>query len=361
MSLAVGLMSGTSADGVTAVLARFEGRRVETLKLVTRPYDSKLKRLVLDAPKLQTPELSRLNFALGEAFAKAAIAVIGKNKPVVIGSHGQTVWHGPAADPPNTLQLAEPSLIAERTRVPVVADFRPRDMAGGGEGAPLVPAFDEFLFSQGPLRALQNLGGIGNVSLAGRGKLWSAFDTGPGNGLMDLAVRLATKGAKEMDEDGKLAARGRADEALVAAMLRHPYFSRKPPKSLDRDDFGPAFLRRHFPKLTRENLPDALATLNLFTARSVALSYETLPRRAQLSEVVVAGGGALNPVLMANLQRLLAPVPVVSSEAHGLPVMAKEAVCFAWLGLRALRGETNNCPQATGAKGRRILGKIVPA
>ena len=358
-ALAVGLMSGTSADGVTAALARFDGRRVETLRLKTFPYGKALKRLVLAAPSLTTPELSRLNFALGEAFARAARAVIGRETPEVIGSHGQTVWHGPNADPPNTLQLAEPSIIAERCGLPVVADFRPRDMAAGGQGAPLVPAFDEFLFARGPLRALQNIGGIGNVSLVGRGKLWSAFDTGPGNGLMDLAVRLATKGRREYDKDGRLAASGEADESVLTRMLAHPYFKRKPPKSLDRDDFGLAFLREHFSSMRARDLPRVLATLNAFTARSIALSYARIPQRDKLSEVVVAGGGALNPTLMKNLRRALAPVPVTTSREHGLPIMAKEAVCFAWLGLRAWRRQPNNCPRATGARGPRILGKII--
>lgn len=348
--LAVGLMSGTSADGVTAVLARFEGKRVETVRLLTTPYSSPLKRLVLDAPHLKTPELSRLNFALGEAFAEAALSIIGKSKPLVIGSHGQTVWHGPEAEPANTLQLGEPSVIAERTGVTVVADFRPRDMAGGGQGAPLVPAFDEFLYARGPLRALQNVGGVGNVSIAGHGRLWTAFDTGPGNGLMDLAVRLATGGRKHMDEDGRLAAQGRADEAVVARMLAHPYFARKGPKSLDKEYFGEAFLLKH---LRGRTLTDTLATLNLFTAETIALAVK--PHR--VSELVVAGGGALNPVLMANLRRLLSPIPVRADAAP----MAKEALCFAWLALRALKGQTNSCPAATGARSRRILGKIVPA
>jgi len=357
-TLAVGLMSGTSADGVTAVLARFDGTRVETLRQRTTPYPPALKRLVLDAASLRTPELSRLNVALGEAFAAAARRVIGRERPEVVGSHGQTVWHGPNAAPPNTLQLGEPSVIAERLGLPVVADFRPRDMAAGGQGAPLVPAFDEFLFASGPLRALQNVGGIGNVSLVGRGRLWTAFDTGPGNGLMDLAVRLATRGRRHFDEGGKLARQGTPDERLVERMLRHPYFKKKAPKSLDKDDFGRAFLERH---VELRRLPDALATLNLFTARSIALAYAGFPQREKLSEVVVSGGGALNPVLMENLQRQLAPVPVVASDVHGIPVMAKEALCFAWLALRAWRGEPNNNPLATGARGPRVLGKIVPA
>lgn len=353
-TLAVGLMSGTSADGVTAALARFSGKKVEVLRLRTFPYPPALRKKLLNATELKTPELSRLNFELGERFAAAAAAVSKGARPEVIGSHGQTVWHGPYMRPPNTLQLAEPAVIAERTGLPVVADFRTRDMAAGGQGAPLVPAFDEFLYASGPMRALQNIGGIGNVTLAGRGKIWTAFDTGPGNGLMDLAVRLATKGRKTMDENGRLAARGKADPHLVMEMFKHPYFKKRAPKSLDKDDFGEAFLRRHFRSL--KDLPFVLATLNLFTAASISGSYETFPR---LSEVVVAGGGALNPVLMRNLRVMLDPVPVVTSDKHGLPVMAKEAVCFAWLALRAFHGRTNNSPRATGARGPRVLGKLV--
>jgi len=159
-----------------------------------------------------------------------------------------------------------------------------------------------------------------------------------------------------------LARRGRPDESLVARLLKDPFFKRKPPKSLDKGSFGTAFLRRHFKRVTQARLPDVLATLNLFTARSIAESYRRFifPRHG-IREVVVSGGGALNPVLMERLSRLLAPVPVVTSERFGLPVMAKEAVAFAWLGLRALRGRPNNCPQATGARGRRILGKVAPA
>lgn len=359
--LAVGLMSGTSADGVTAALARFDGKNVEVLRHETLSYSKTLRALVLGAADLDARQLSRLNFTLGEAFADAAQAVIAGDRPEVVGSHGQTVWHGPQADPPNTLQLAEPTVIAERLKLPVVADFRPRDMAAGGEGAPLVPAFDEFLFADGPLRALQNIGGVGNVSIAGRGRLWTAFDTGPGNSLMDLAVRRATRGRREMDEGGKLARRGAADRKKVDRMLAHPYFRRAAPKSLDKNFFGEAFLNKFFPRLTPATLPDVLATLNLFTARSIVDSYARLAQREKLAEVVIAGGGALNAALMENLQTLLAPVPVTTSQAHGIPVMAKEAVCFAWLALRAWRGQPNNCPQATGARGPRILGKIIPA
>lgn len=355
-------MSGTSADGVTAALVEFKGRRVRVLRCQTIPYAPFLRAKVLRAGTLTTPELSRLNVELGEAFAHAALKIMPRSPRIsVIGSHGQTVWHGPDDAPPNTFQLGEPSVIAERTGVPVVADFRPRDMAAGGQGAPLMPAFDEFLFSRGPLRAIQNIGGIGNVSFVGQGKLWSAFDTGPGNGLMDLAVRLATGGRAAMDKDGRLASRGKPDLEKVERLLRHPYFQRLPPKSLDKDFFGEAFLRENFAPVNRRRLPDILATLALLTALSIAQSYQRFaPKKKRLAEVVVSGGGALNPVLMRRLKELLSPVSVVTSEKYALPVMAKEAACFAWLARRAKLGQTNNCPQATGARGRRVLGKIIP-
>jgi len=355
-NLAVGLMSGTSADGVTAALVRFPGRSVKVLRCRTFPYPAALKKRVLGAPGLSIQELSRLNFELGEAFARAALKISAGTRPEVIGSHGQTVWHGPDQVPPNTLQIAEPSVIAERAGIPVAADFRPRDMASGGQGAPLVPAFDEFLFASGPLRAVVNIGGIANISIVGRGKLWSAFDTGPGNGLMDLAVRLASKGRRDMDRNGRLAHQGWANASLVEKLLRHPYFKRRAPKSLDKDSFGEIFLRKHFGPITPARLPDILATLCLFTARSIA---ESIPKK--MKEVVVSGGGALNPTLMHALQLTLDPIALKRSDAYGLPVMAKEAACFAWLGWRAINGQTNNCPQATGSRRRLILGKIIPS
>jgi len=207
--LAVGLMSGTSADGVTAALVEFKGRKIRVLSCRTYPYAAELQKRVWAAKKLDTGGLSRLNFELGEIFARAAGQIIKGRRPDVIGSHGQTVWHGPEDSPRNTLQIAEPSVIAEKTNVCVVADFRPRDVASGGQGAPLVAALDEFLFSQGPMRAVFNIGGIANVSFAGRGRLWSSFDTGPGNALLDLAVRLATEGRQIFDRGGLWAKRGR--------------------------------------------------------------------------------------------------------------------------------------------------------
>ncbi len=358
--LTVGLMSGTSADGVTAALVQVGAREVRVRRFATYAYPPALKRLVLAAPELRAPELSRLNFALGEEFARAARRISRGTRPAAIGSHGQTVWHGPDASPPNTLQIGEPAVIAERTGLPVVADFRPRDMAAGGQGAPLIPAFDLFLFGRGPLRAVVNIGGIANASLTGRGRLFSAFDAGPGNALMDEAVRRATRGRAELDRGGRLAASGRPDESLLRRLLAHPYFKAAPPKSLDRSAFGPALLDRAYPRLDARRLPDALATLAELTARALWFAVlENAP--GPLAEVVVSGGGAFNAHLMRRLAALFAPVPVSDSAAHGMPVMAKEAAGFAWMASRALDSQPNHAPAATGARGARVLGKIVPA
>ena len=357
---AVGLMSGTSADGITAALVDVGASSVRVLRCRTFPYAAALKKAVLAGPALSIPELSRLNFALGEAFADAALKIAKGARPAVIGSHGQTIWHGPNAVPANTLQIGEPAVIAEHAGVTVVADFRPRDMAAGGQGAPLVPAFDLFLWGRGPLKAALNVGGIANVSLVGGGRLHAAFDTGPGNALMDEAVRRATGERREYDAGGRIAAAGRVDRAKLRRLLRHPYFRRPAPKSLDRTTFGPDFLERNFPRPTSNNLPGILATLAEFTAASVWLGVvEHAPSR--VSELVVSGGGALNVHLMRRLKALFSPARVTTSATHGMPVMAKEAACFAWLAARALQGRPNHAPAATGARGARILGKLVPA
>lgn len=358
--LAVGLMSGTSADGVTAALVEVGAAGVKVRRLRTFPYAAALKKAVLAGPSLRASELSRLNFALGEAFAAAARTISRGARPRVIGSHGQTIWHGPDERPANTLQIAEPAVIAERTGVTTVADFRPRDMAAGGQGAPLVPAFDLFLHGAGPLKAVLNVGGIANVSLVGGGRLHAAFDTGPGNALMDEAVRRATRRRREFDFGGRLAAAGRVDHGLLRRALQAPYFLRPAPKSLDRTTFGPAFLARRFPRPTRGNLPNLLATLAELTAVSIWLSVlENAP--GPISELIVSGGGALNAHLLRRLRALFAPVRVSTSAVYGLPVMAKEAACFAWLAARAISRRPHHAPAATGARGPRLLGKIVPA
>jgi anhydro-N-acetylmuramic acid kinase len=358
--LALGLMSGTSADGVSCALVSLKGR-LEVLSEATTPYPAGLRNRILEAPGAGAGALCRLNFELGRFFASAALGFLESSgaEPRSLeaaGSHGQTVLHFPGGGGGSTLQIGEASFLAEALGVPVVCDFRPRDMAAGGQGAPLVPFFDRFVFGRGPRRALQNVGGIGNVSLAGRGTRPLGFDTGPGNCLMDLAVRRMSRGRLAFDRGGLIARRGRADEALAARLLRAPYFRRRPPKSLDKGEFGEAFFDKHLASLRPE---DAVATAAYFTALSIADAYRRF--LGPLSEAVVSGGGALNPVLMGHLGRLLAPLPVRTSADFGIPVLAKEPAMIALMALKAVRGEANHLPEATGARGPRILGKIIPS
>ena len=362
--LAIGLMSGTSCDGISAALARFQGRTVRVLTEHTRPYSAQLAQRLRRGPDLTARELSALNMELGERFAQAALellrfASVSANRVAVIGSHGHTIYHGPGDPIPSTLQIGEPAVIAQRTGLSVVADFRPRDIAAGGEGAPLVPTFDEAFFGDGPVRALQNIGGIANVTIVGRATRTRAFDTGPGNCLIDLIAQRMTRGRLRYDARGHLALRGRIDHRTVARLWRHPYFRRPPPKSTGRELFNEALLRDTFgPRLTRSP-HNALATVTYFTAYSIAQSVRQFgPRR--LHEMIVSGGGARNRTLMDHLAQLFSPTPVRSIEHYHIPAQAKEPVAFAYLALRAFRGQANHLPETTGARNACILGTITP-
>jgi anhydro-N-acetylmuramic acid kinase len=338
-------MSGTSADGVSAALVRIgPGRAIRVLRHFTDPFTRAEQARILSLRDATIAELSEANFALGRKFAAAAKRVMRGARPRVIGSHGQTVWHAPGR---HTLQIGEPSIIAEETGVDVVADFRPRDIAAGGQGAPLVPFFDEFVFGRSTRRVALNIGGIANVTVLGSSTI--AFDTGPGNCLIDDAVRRMTKGRETFDRDGRHARAGRIDGKLLARLLDHPYFRRRPPKSTGRELFGPGY---------RAGRPtaDAIATLTIFTAQTIS---EAIRPFAPV-EVIVSGGGALNPVLMAHLEWLLSPARVVTSEVYGLPVLAKECAAFALLAARAIAGLPNTVASATGARRAVVAGKIIP-
>jgi anhydro-N-acetylmuramic acid kinase len=286
-----------------------------------------------------------------------------------VGSHGQTVWHRPPAGATRgaTLQLGDPATIAERTGISVVSDFRTRDMAAGGQGAPLVPWVDRLLFSlPDRARALQNIGGIGNVTWVpprGSTETVLAFDTGPGNALMDTAVEIATGGRMTFDRDGKLAARGEVDETLLADLLRHPYFAAEPPKSTGREEFGRPFVERLVaataPEGDRDWL-DLVATLTELTARSIADAYRRWIVPRGVEQVVLTGGGARNPTLVRRIQSLLDPLEVVGGEVLGVDPECKEAVAFAVLAWAHLRGIPANVPTATGAAGPRVLGSFTP-
>jgi anhydro-N-acetylmuramic acid kinase len=378
--LIVGLMSGTSLDGVDAALVEVEGTTeadvsARLVRALTLPYDEARREAIHAAIAAGTAQaLCGVHADLGEWLAEAAVRVcaeagVGLDRVAAIGSHGQTVWHIPPADGRrgSTLQLGDAATIAERTGCAVVSDFRTRDVAAGGHGAPLVPYADRLLFSApGKARALQNVGGIANVTRVppqgSAGPLF-AFDTGPGNALIDAAVELATDGRLTFDRDGALAERGEVDGSLLAELLRHPYFAAEPPKSTGREEFGRPFVARLVeavrPEGDRDWL-DLVATLTELTARSIADAYArwVLPRG--VDEVVVTGGGARNHTLMARLRALLAPLPVMDGAALGIDPDAKEAVAFALLAWAHLRGIPANVPEATGADGPRVLGSLTP-
>lgn len=378
--LIIGLMSGTSLDGVDAVLAEIEGDTVDSLawKVVhgcVLPYNEERRELIHAAIVAGSAEaLCRLHGDMGEWLAEAAHRVcdeagVEMEEIAAIGSHGQTVWHRPPTDDHrgSTLQLGDAATIAERTGRPVISDFRMRDMAAGGQGAPLVPWVDRTLFALSDrARALQNIGGIGNVSwIPPRGSTEpvAAFDTGPGNALIDAAVEMATAGKSSFDRDGELAAKGHVDEKLVTELLAHPYFSQAPPKSTGREEFGRPFVRRLVEATQPEgdqDWLDLIATLTELTARSIAEAYERWVIPRGVAEVVLTGGGARNPTLVSRIRALLDPLPVSDGASLGIDPEFKEALAFAILGWAHLHGIPANLPSATGAAGPRVLGSFTP-
>lgn len=367
----VGLMSGTSGDGVDAALVAVEGAgeasRVRLLAFLTIPYHPALRRRILALPEATAEEICRLHYVLGEEFARAVLAVAEAARlPLaeihLIGSHGQTAYHLPRASGAGaTLQLGEPAVIAERTGLPVIADFRPRDVAAGGEGAPLVPLADYLLFrAPGRVRAFVNLGGIANVTVVpGEREGLFAFDLGPGNMPLDLVAEAASGGAEPFDRDGARAARGRVDRGLLASLLAHPFLASPPPKSTGREAFGQGFLAPLLARY-RGREGDLLATLTRFTAEAIHVGYERwIVPRVRVDELIVSGGGLHNRTLMGHLADCFAPLPVRSLAELGWDPDAKEAIAFAVLANEALFGHPGNLPAATGAVGPRVLGKIV--
>jgi anhydro-N-acetylmuramic acid kinase len=347
--IAVGMMSGTSADGVSVAAIRV-GRPLKFLAYRTFAYPKDLRDRVLRARELRTPELSALHGELGRFFAACAKRFIGRGRADVIGSHGQTVWHEPGH---HTLQLGEAAHIAEATGVPTVCDFRPADIAAGGQGAPLVPYFDRYVFGVRQAATL-NLGGIANLTVLSKRPL--GFDTGPGNCLIDEAMRLAF--GRPFDRDGRVAASGRIDRTLLAR-LDHPYFRRPPPKSTGRELFSRDFLLERCGRELRRRPADLLATLTFFTARTVA---EAIARfvKTPLQEVIVSGGGLLNRTLMKQLEWTLWPAVPRPVTVYGIPPLAKEPAAFALLAAETLRGRAGNLPSVTGARRAVVLGKILP-
>jgi anhydro-N-acetylmuramic acid kinase len=371
-AVVVGLMSGTSLDGISAAVVRFTPRSnaldAELLAFVAVPYAAEQRTRLAAALAGGTPsDYCRLGFDLGEWLASAAIKAMAESGVATadiaaVASHGQTIWHEPGH---STWQLGETAVIAERTRRPVIGDLRVRDVAAGGQGAPLVPMADAMLFSSPTRwRALQNIGGIGNVTVvppSGDLSGVRAFDTGPGVVVIDAVVRQLWP-ELAFDHDGRLALAGRAHEAVVAQRLKHPYFAEVPPKSTGRELFTPAYVNTLIAdcRAAGASDEDIVATAVLLTARSIGDAYRRfLPEPVE--EVVVSGGGAKNPALLAAIERELAPRAIVPFEREFFDGEAKEAVAFALLGYLHLMGAPGNIPTATGARGPRVLGKLTPA
>ena len=366
--LFLGLISGTSADGIDAALVRFAddtaNARPELVFGRTYAWEPALRaRLVAlgqQSAQLTLDEVGELDVRIGRAFAdtaNAALADSGVNRAAVaaIGSHGQTLRHRAHGDLPFTLQLGDPSSIAERCGVTVVADFRRRDVAAGGHGAPLVPAFHAAtLHAAGEDRAALNLGGIANLTLLPAQGAVRGFDTGPANGLMDAWCLRHTGHA--FDDGGAFAATGHVDNALLGRLLDEPWFELPPPKSTGRDQFHLDWVDS---KLAgKESAADVQATLLALTVRSVVDALRAC--QASTQRLIACGGGVHNPVLMQALSAAMPGLSVESSAAHGLDPDSVEAMAFAWLARQTLAGRPGNLAAVTGAAGPRVLGGIYP-
>jgi anhydro-N-acetylmuramic acid kinase len=366
--LFIGLMSGTSMDGVDGVLADFSGGRIAVQGYAAAPFPAALR---AEFMALNTPgdnELHRAALA-GNRLAHAYAGVVNRliadaglppGAVAAIGAHGQTVRHRPGEfdDVGYTLQINNPSLLAELTGIPVVADFRSRDVAAGGQGAPLVPGFHRALFARGDQGvAVLNIGGIANLSIlpAGEGTVLG-FDCGPGNALIDHWCQ--THIGQPYDAGGQWAASGRVAPDLLARLLADAYFAKSPPKSTGRDLFNPDWLAARL-STTEADAADVQATLTELTACVCAEHLKRYGAGSQL--LIVCGGGALNDHLLSRLRALLPTVEVVSSGERGLPPQEVEAAAFAWLARAALRGEPGNLASVTGARGPRVLGAVYPA
>jgi len=390
----IGMMSGTSADGIDVALVQISGQPPTHVERLERrggfsatfeayyhlPYPSYLRQAILqlaNGAPTTTAEVSELNFLAGEQFARAATQACKKWRiPLasiaLIGSHGQTVFHlgAPAklhgrVCKPSTLQIGEISLIAEHTGIPTIGDFRPADMAAGGQGAPLVPFVDYLLYRAAHRgRVALNIGGIANVTViparAQPGDVF-AFDTGPGNMIVDALVERITRGEATYDRNARVALSGRTIEELLARLMREPYLRKQPPKSAGREQFGAEYVRRLMAWGVRHHAAaaDLLRTATIFTSLSIADAFRRfiLPR-VEVHELIVTGGGAQNPLMMGQLAAALPGVTIVPASAFGVPPEAKEAFAFAVLAYETYHGRANNLPSATGARHPAILGKF---
>jgi anhydro-N-acetylmuramic acid kinase len=367
-------MSGTSLDGIDVAIVDIERGRFRTVAFRSTPYPAEVREAILGVSNAATTTaaISRLNFLLGELYAKAVSETCRRSRvPLssvrLIGCHGQTIYH--EGEPvqflghrvANTMQIGEAAVMAERTGVPVISDFRPRDIAAGGKGAPLVPYLDYVLFRHPRrMRVALNIGGIANITsipAGGSAAEVIAFDTGPGNMVIDALVREYTEGRRNYDEGGRIARQGKVARDLLDELLADPYYRRPPPKTAGREQYGAGFVERM--KAARARLEDLIATATVLTAATIAIGIKQFAPQP-VDELIVSGGGAHNPVILEHLAAFLPGVAQATSDDYGIDADAKEALAFAVLAHETWRGKPSNLPSATGAQRPAILGSITP-
>lgn len=376
--LVIGLMSGTSADGVDVALVEITGSglttEIELIAFDTFPYADEMRSRIFDLFSVESARVDKIctmNFLLGKLFAKSVLRLlervsIAPTEIDLIGSHGQTIHHMPKAPVPATLQIGEPAVIAHETGIPTVADFRVADVAAGGEGAPLVAYIDYLLFhDKTQTIGLLNIGGIANLTVlpAGCGiEAVHASDTGPGNMILDACVEKITDGVMQFDENSELAMQGTICETLLQQWLSHPFFGLTPPKTTGREMFGTTYTDTYLQQIQNHKISDydGLATLTALTVRSIFQYYaDYIMAKTPLEILYVSGGGAKNPLMVRGLSDAFDPVPVVDVSEIGMSGDAKEAIAFAILANEAVHGNCSNVPNATGASSRKVLGKFV--
>ena len=367
--LFIGLMSGTSMDAVDTALVRIGGQRFETIAYEQFPIDNSLKLAVRNLNSASNiAEVTKYDYILGNLFADSVLKILHQTNTqpaeiAAIGSHGQTILHLPESNQPRTLQIGDPNIIAQKTGITTIADFRRRDMAAGGQGAPLAPAFHNYKFRrQGVDRLILNLGGIANFSLlpGDLNKDTCGFDTGPGNGLMDDWNRLHN--GTDMDMDGNWAATGTVSQLLLQALLAEPFFKLPPPKSTGRDHFNIGWLNQVLTSTADTvNIEPASVQATLLELTAQTITDAVLAHAPGTAEIYLCGGGAHNKRMVARLKGLLPHIAVTDTGQLGVDPDAVEAACFAWLASQTLAGSTGNDPAATGAANAVILGGIYPA
>lgn len=354
-----GIMSGTSLDGIDVAIVEIAGRRIETIGFQSSPYPARMReRLLACTESGGAHAISQLNFELGKLYAKAALRAMARFGSVeLIGCHGQTVYHEGGR---HTLQLGEAAVIAERTSIPVVSNFRARDIAAGGQGAPLVPFVDYLLFRHASrTRIALNIGGIANITVIpprATPDQVIAFDTGPGNMVIDALAAEFSQGKLRCDRGGKIAASGTPNVQLLDSLLKDAYYRRLPPKSAGREQYGAEFVERM--RRSKLSLRDLIATATALTARSIA--HAVRGHQSRTTDLIVSGGGVHNPQIMAHLAGYLPGLSISISSDHGVAADAKEAIAFAILAHATWRRRPSNVPSATGARRPAILGSIAP-